>query len=101
MDLFGPFTVKGEVNKRAWGKTYGILFTCLACRAVHVELTSNYSADGLFLALRRFASLHGCPSKLYSDSGTQLTAPDKKLRMEMKGLDWKTLKDFGAENGLE
>ena len=31
LDFFGPFTVKGEVNKRARGKAYGILFTCLAC----------------------------------------------------------------------
>ena len=43
LDFFGPFTVKGEVNKRARGKAYGILFTCLACRVVHLELASNYS----------------------------------------------------------
>ena len=46
LDFFRPFTVKGEVNKRARGKAYGILVNCLACRAVHLELTPNYSTEG-------------------------------------------------------
>ena len=43
LDFFGPFTVKVGVNKKARGKAYGILFTCLACREVHLELAPNYS----------------------------------------------------------
>ena len=31
LDLFGTFTVRGEVQKRTSGKAYGVLFTDLAC----------------------------------------------------------------------
>ena len=36
-DLFGPYTVRGEVQKRTNGKAYGVIFTDLAVRAVHIE----------------------------------------------------------------
>ena len=53
------------------------------------------------LVLRRFVSLLGYPSKLYSDPGTQLTATDKELKSLLEDLDWETLKNFGAEKGME
>ena len=80
LDFFGPFTGKCEVKKRAGGKAYGILFTCLACRAVNLEFAPIYSTEGFLLNLRRFVSLRGYPSKLYSDPGTQLTAAEKELK---------------------
>ena len=89
------------MNQRARRKAYGILLTCLACRAVHVELAPNYSVEGFLFVLRKYVSLRGYPSKLYSDPGTQLTAADKELRMKVKDFDWKSLKDFGSKNGLE
>ena len=35
LDIFGPFKVKNEVKKRTTGKAYGLIFNCLATRAVH------------------------------------------------------------------
>ena len=37
LDYFGPLNVKGEVNKRAIGKGYGLIFNCLQIRTVHIE----------------------------------------------------------------
>ena len=37
LDYFGPFEVKGEVQKRVRGKCYGILFVCDSSRAVHSD----------------------------------------------------------------
>ena len=37
IDLFGPFSIRGEVNKRTFVKGYGILFTCLVTRAVRLH----------------------------------------------------------------
>ena len=56
---------------------------------------------GFLLPLRRFVSVRSYPSKLYSDPGTQLSAADKELKMMVKDLDWETLRDFGAEAGME
>ena len=52
IDLFGPFNIRGEVKKRTIGKAYGVLFNCLATRAVHVDLSPDYSAAKLPKAIR-------------------------------------------------
>ena len=44
VDFFGPFYVK---EGRKIMKRYGVLFTCLSCRAVHVEVTNSLSTDAL------------------------------------------------------
>ena len=37
LDLFSPYMVRREVQKRTNGKEYGVMFTDLAVRAVHIE----------------------------------------------------------------
>lgn len=37
LDLFGPYMVRRKVQKRTSGKAYGVMFTDLAVRAVHIE----------------------------------------------------------------
>ena len=41
--LFGPFHLKGEVNKRSTGKGYGVIFTSLVTRAVFIDIATDYS----------------------------------------------------------
>jgi hypothetical protein len=36
LDLFGPFAVSGEVQKRVRGKGYGVIFVDLVSKAIHV-----------------------------------------------------------------
>ena len=72
LDYFGPFEIKGEVQKRVRGKCYGLLFVCDSSRAVHVEITQNYSTDAFLQALRRYASIRGWPQSIHSDNGSQL-----------------------------
>ena len=45
--------------------------------------------------------MRGYPLKLYSDPGTQFTAPDKELKSSLEDLDWETRKNFGVEKGME
>ena len=54
-DFFGPFVIKGEVQKRIRGKCFGVIFTCLVSRAVHVDISNSYSMDSFLQALRRFS----------------------------------------------
>ena len=37
LDLFGPYMVRRKVQKRTSSKAYGVMFTDLAVRAVHIE----------------------------------------------------------------
>ena len=101
IDLFGPFWLKGEVNKRSSGKGYGIIFTCFVTRAVYLDLATDYSTDGFLVTFRRFVTIRGYPRKIYSDRGSQLIAASKELRAMFKHLDWDRLKGVSVENGLE
>ena len=51
IDLFGPFHY---VNKRNTGKCYGMIFTCLLIRAVHLETAPDYSAEAFLLSFSQF-----------------------------------------------
>ena len=100
LDLFGPYQVRGEVQKRTSGKGWGVIFTDLCCRAVHIEVVFGYDTKSFLLALSRFASIRGWPSVIYSDPGSQLVAASKELQQIWNSIDQKILKIKGADVGL-
>ena len=51
LDFFGTFEIRGETNKRSRGKAYGALFACMLCRAVHLDLATDYSTNGFLIVL--------------------------------------------------
>ena len=87
LDIFGPWVVRGEVQKRTTGKCWGVLFVCLNSRAVHIEFIAGYDTDSFLLGFQRFKSIRGWPAKVYSDPGSQLVAADKELRSMWKSMD--------------
>ena len=78
-DIFGPFMIRDAVRRRVKGKGYGVIFTCLSTRAVHLELAESYDTDAFLGALRRFSSIRGYPATMHSDNGSQLVAANKEL----------------------
>ena len=101
VDFFGPFTIKGEVQKRTRGKCFGVIFTCFTCWAVYVDVSSDYSTDSFLQVLRRFASVRGLPRKVYSHNGTQLVAASRELKDVVTGLDEATLQRYGVVHGTD
>ena len=101
LDLFGPVIVKAEVPRRATCKVYGVLFTDLYSRAVHVEVASGYDAESFKKALLCFSSVRGWPSVIYSDPGSQLVCVEKELQMAWKSMVDASLYKLSTENGLE
>ena len=51
VDLFGLFTIK---NYRKELKRYGVMFTCLCNRTIHIEVAQSLKTDSFILSLRRF-----------------------------------------------
>ena len=51
VDYFGPWHIK---EGRCEVKHYGVLFTCLASSAVHLEVESSHSTDSFLNAYHRF-----------------------------------------------
>lgn len=45
INLMGPFKIRDEIKKRTTSKTYGIIFNCLATRAVQTDLVPDFSTD--------------------------------------------------------
>ncbi|KAJ8023742.1 hypothetical protein HOLleu_36272 [Holothuria leucospilota] len=98
IDLFGPFLVK---RGRSLVKKWGCIFTCLAIRAVHIELVDSMDTDSFINALRRFVSRRGQPERIFSDNGTNFKAADKELREALAGLDENKIRRHLRTKGIE
>ncbi|XP_049884937.1 uncharacterized protein LOC126379949 isoform X4 [Pectinophora gossypiella] len=68
MDYFGPIFVEVSEKKE---KRWVCLFTCLAVRAIHLEVVNDLTAEECLLAVRRFVACRGKPSLIVSDNATQ------------------------------
>jgi hypothetical protein len=58
-------------------KRYGIIFTCLAVRAIHIEVSYSLETDYFILALRRFIARKGQVKEMRSDNGTNIVGGEK------------------------
>ena len=75
VDFAGPFvTVQGRGKRRE--KRYLCFFTCMATRAVHLELAYGLDTDSFMNAFYRMASRRGLPDEMYSDNGTNFKGAD-------------------------
>ena len=78
-DCFGPFTVRIGRNDV---KRYGVLFTCLASRAVHIEMCYSMTSDSFVNAFLRFINIRGPVRSLYCDRGSNFVgARDELLKL--------------------
>ena len=79
IDFAGPFvTVQGSGKRRE--KRYLCLFTCLASRAVHLEIAFGLDVDSFLSAFYRMINRRGLPEDIISDNGTNFVAAEKELR---------------------
>jgi hypothetical protein len=101
IDMFGPFPVRGEVQKRTTGKAWGVIFTDMASRAVHIEAVFGYDTASFLLALRRFTGVRGWPATIYSDPGSQLTHAEKELKKIWDSIDKELIYKTSTDNGLQ
>ncbi|XP_067685296.1 uncharacterized protein [Haliotis asinina] len=81
MDYFGPIIVK---RGRGTVKRYGVVFTCLAIRAVHLEVACSLDTDSCINAVKRFIARRGPVKSIRSDNGTNLVACERELCEEME-----------------
>ena len=88
--LFWPnYHQKGKTDQSKQGtyKRYGVVFTCLMYRVVHLELAGDLSTNCLVMALQRFTSRRGNPRSMWSNNGQNSVWANRELRFLLKGLD--------------
>ena len=79
VDFGGPFlTVQGRGKPRC--KRYLCLFTCLASRAVHLEMAYGLDTDSFLRAFTRMSNRRGLPEEMLSDNGTNFVGANEELR---------------------
>ena len=84
VDCFGPFFVK---ERRSEVKRWGILFTCLSSRAIHLETLNSMTADAFINAYRRFTCRRGKVQALYHDRGTNFIGGKGYLEAALREMD--------------
>ncbi|XP_061725398.1 uncharacterized protein LOC133531282 [Cydia pomonella] len=96
VDLFGPMNITiGRRREKRWG----VLYTCLTTRAVHLELAASLSASSMILSLRRMIARRGTPTVLYSDNATNFYGAERELAEAKRTLP-DSLKPFLTERAI-
>ena len=98
VDCFGPFEVR---RGRTTAKRYGVLFTCLTTRAIHLEVANSLDTCSFINALRRFISRRGQPEELRSDNGGNFVKGEKELREAVKEWNQSQISDFLLQRNIK
>lgn len=81
VDYAGPIqirTTKGRGHHSHKG--YVCVFVCMATRAVHLEVVSDFTAQGFLAAFKRFVARRGHCGQVWSDNGTNFVGASKELK---------------------
>ncbi|XP_059084609.1 uncharacterized protein LOC131881687 [Tigriopus californicus] len=99
VDVFGPFSTKDRAATRSnkgTSKVWALLLTCLASRAVHVEMLLGLDTSSFRNALRRFLAIQGRCNHFRSDRGTnfvgslnqKLDIASLKNELNNRSIEW-------------
>jgi len=97
VDCFGPFLVK---RGRTEVKRYGIVFTCLAIRAIHIEVLHSMDTTSFVNSFRRFIARRGMPELVRSDNGTNFVAGNKELRETINEWNERQVHEFMIQRNI-
>ena len=95
VDYFGPWHIK---EGRREVKRYGVLFTCLASTAVHLEVANSLSTDSFLNAYRRFVGRRGPVRQLRSDQGTNFVGAKNELQQALSTLEYEKIRQELVKN---
>ena len=99
VDFGGPFvTIQGRRSRRQ--KRYLCLFTCLATRAVHLEMAFGLDTDSFLNSFYRMVNRRGLSREMLSDNGTNFVAAERELREFVQALDQSKIAQSSANKGV-
>lgn len=97
LDYLGPTLYKAPGGPQ---KAWILLLTCLTCRAVHLEMVDNLSADDFLMALRRLIARRGIPQTLLSDNAPQFILTKRTLEENSQlNIKWRMIPSYSPWSG--
>ncbi|XP_067950587.1 uncharacterized protein [Watersipora subatra] len=94
-DVFGPFLVK---DRRSVIKKYGAIFTCMASKAIHIEMIDDMTTDACLNDLKCFIAIRGPVRQLHTDRGTNFIGAANELHGQIQSGKLST---FTTDNHIE
>lgn len=94
-DCFGPFIVK---EGRRELKRYGLIITCMASRAIHLELLDDMTTDAYINGLRCFIAIRGPVQTMRCDQGSNFVGAAKELQEALKEIKEEQLRKIFEKN---
>ncbi len=98
VDYFGPWFIK---DGRKEMKRYGVLFTCMASRAIHLECANSMDTASFINALRRFICRRGPIRQLRSDQGSNFIGARRELKEALAELDHMQIRSELLKNNCD
>ena len=100
VDCFGPWQIVSRRTRggQAASKRWGVMFTCLSTRAVHIEVIEELSSSSFINALRRLIAIRGPVRIFRSDRGTNFVGSTEDLGIQAINTDDTQLKEFLSKN---
>lgn len=99
LDVFGRWSVVARRTKGglAHSKRWAMIFTCMAVRAVHIEVIESLDTSGFINALWCFLAIRGPVKQIHSDIGTNFVCASAELKITSK-IDSTSVKRYLAKN---
>ena len=82
-------------------KRYGVLFTCLSIRAIHIEIANSLDSDSFINSLRRFIARRGKPREIISDNGGNFVKGNKELKSSISQWNQAQINDHLSQNNIK
>ncbi len=97
VDYFGPFETK---RGRSQVQRYGVIFTCITSRAVHLEMAHSLTTDSCIDALRWFIARRGQVMHIRSDNGTNLVGAKRDLQNSLSEWNQSGIQKAMLQKGI-
>ncbi|XP_041675602.1 uncharacterized protein LOC121530510 [Drosophila eugracilis] len=102
IDYAGPFEIKNYTGRACLiTKGYVCVFVCFSTKAIHLEPTSDLTAEKFLAAFARFVARRGCPRRIHSDNGKTFVGAASLLSRDFLQAVKESVTDVHSHQGLD
>ena len=101
--VFGPWIIR---TKKLRGnpsdvKRWGVVFTCLTSRVIHLEVLHSMDSSSFICALRRFLAIRGPVTLIRCDCGTNFVGAKSELANALKEMNQNSIENYLRDQNCE